>query len=86
MNSCEDRTLKIKVFGILGEKLKSNTLSITISDNSILLEELAKCLEELYPYLSMNEINLFSLAVKPHVLQADVNTAIDHTHISVEAL
>ncbi len=86
MNSCEDRTLKIKVFGILREKLESNTPSITISDNSISLEELAKCLKELYPYLSMNAINLFSLAVKHHVLQADANTAIDHTDISVEAL
>lgn len=58
MNSYEDRTLNIKVFGILREKLKSNTVSIPINNsNSISLEELTKCLKELYPYFSMSEIN-----------------------------
>jgi molybdopterin converting factor small subunit len=66
-NSCEDRTLKLKVFGILREKLKSNTLSIPINNNSISLEELKNCLKELDPYLSMNEIN-FVFAVNKVII------------------
>ena len=73
-NSCEDRTLKLKVFGILREKLKSNTLSIPINNNSISLEELKNCLEELDPHLSMNEIN-FVFAVNKVICNENVKVS-----------
>jgi molybdopterin converting factor small subunit len=73
MNSYEDRTLNIKVFGILREKLKSNTVSIPINNNSnsISLEELTKCLKEMYPYFSMSEIN-FVFAVNKVICNENV--------------
>ena len=72
MNSYEDRTLNIKVFGILREKLKSNTVSIPINNsNSISLEELTKYLKELYPYFSMSEIN-FVFAVNKVICSENV--------------
>jgi molybdopterin converting factor small subunit len=72
MNFYEDRTLNIKVFGILREKLKSNTVSIPINNsNSISLEELTKCLKELYPYFSMSEIN-FVFAVNKVICNENV--------------
>lgn len=72
MNSHEDRTLNIKLFGILREKLKSNTLIIPIHDNSISLKELEKCLKELYPSLYINEIN-FVFAVNNVISNENVN-------------
>lgn len=72
MNSHEDRTLNIKLFGILREKLKSNTLIIPIHDNSISLKELEKCLKELYPSLYTNEIN-FVFAVNNVISNENVN-------------
>ena len=72
MNSYEDRTLNIKVFGILREKLKSNTVSIPINNsNSISLEELTKCLKEMYPCFSMSEIN-FVFAVNKVICNENV--------------
>ena len=71
MNSSDGRTLKIKVFGTLREKLKSNTLSIPINNNSISLKELKKFLNELYPYLSRNEIN-FVFAVNKVVCNKNI--------------
>jgi molybdopterin converting factor small subunit len=72
MNSCEDRNLNIKLFGIVREKLKSNSLIIPIHDNSISLKELGKCLKELYPSLSVNEIN-FVFAVNKVICNENVN-------------
>jgi molybdopterin converting factor small subunit len=72
MNSCEDRNLNIKLFGIVREKLKSNSLIIPIHDNSISLKELGKCLKELYPSLSVNEIN-FVFAVNKVIRNENVN-------------
>jgi len=72
LNSHEDRTLNIKLFGILREKLKSNTLIIPIHDNSISLKELEKCLKELYPSLYINEIN-FVFAVNNVISNENVN-------------
>jgi len=72
LNSHEDRTLNIKLFGILREKLKSNTLIIPIHDNSISLKELEKCLKELYPSLYTNEIN-FVFAVNNVISNENVN-------------
>jgi MoaE-MoaD fusion protein len=71
VNSHDGRTLKIKVFGILREKLKSNTLSIPINNNSISLKELKKFLNGLYPYLSRNEIN-FVFAVNKVVCNKNI--------------
>ena len=71
MNSSDNRTLKIKVFGILREKLKSNILSIPINNNSISLEELEEYLKKLYPYLYMNKIN-FVFAVNKAVCNENV--------------
>ena len=48
MKSCHDTTLKIKVFGIVREKLKSDTLNIPMNNNSISLEEIKKYLKELF--------------------------------------
>jgi MoaE-MoaD fusion protein len=71
MNSCDNRTLKIKVFGVLREALKSNTLSIPINNNSISLEELAEHLKKLYPYLYMKKIN-FVFAVNKAVCNKNI--------------
>jgi len=72
MNSYEDKILNIKLFGIIREKLKSNTVSIPINNsNSISLEELTKCLKELYPYFSMGEIN-FVFAVNKVICNENV--------------
>ena len=72
MNYCDNRILKIKVFGILREKLKSNTLSIPINNNSISLEELEEYLKKLYPYLYMNRIN-FVFAVNKAVCNENIH-------------
>lgn len=71
LNSYKDRTIKIKLFGLVREKLKSNSLFIPIHDNSISLE-LEACLKELYPYLYMNEIN-FVFAVNKVICTENVN-------------
>jgi molybdopterin converting factor small subunit len=57
MNLTEYTTLKIRLFGILREKMDSNNLIISIHNTSISLKELRKYLEELYPSLGLNEIN-----------------------------
>ena len=72
MNSYEYRTLRIQLFGILREKLKSNNLIIPIYDNSISLNELGKYLKELYPSLYTNEIN-FVFAVNKVIRNENVN-------------
>jgi molybdopterin converting factor small subunit len=72
MNSYEDRTLNIKLFGILREKLKCNNLIIPINDNSISLKELEKYLKELYPSLYMDEIN-FVFAVNKVICNENIN-------------
>ncbi|MGE5634553.1 MAG: MoaD/ThiS family protein [Deltaproteobacteria bacterium] len=72
MNSYEYRTLRIQLFGILREKLKSNNLIIPIQDNSISLKELGKYLKELYPSLYTNEIN-FVFAVNKVIRNENVN-------------
>ena len=72
MKSCHDTTLKIKVFGIVREKLKSDTLNIPINNNSISLVEIKKYLEEFYPCLSKNEIN-FVFAVNKVIRNENVN-------------
>ncbi len=72
MKSCHDTTLKIKVFGIVREKLKSDTLNIPINNNSISLEEIKKYLKEFCPYLSKNEIN-FVFAVNKVIRNENVN-------------
>jgi molybdopterin converting factor small subunit len=72
MKSCHDTTLKIKVFGIVREKLKSDTLNIPINNNSISLEESKKYLKEFYPYLSKNEIN-FVFAVNKIIRNENFN-------------
>ena len=72
MNSYEYRTLRIQLFGILREKLKSNNLIIPIYDNSISLNELGKYLKELYPSLYTNEIN-FVFAVNKAVCNENIH-------------
>ena len=72
MNSSKDRNVNIKLFGILRETLKSNSLIIPIHDNSISLKELEKSLKELYPSLYMNEIN-FVFAVNKVICNKNVN-------------
>ena len=57
MNLTEYTTLKIRLFGILREKMDSDDLIISIHNTSISLKELRKYLEELYPSLCLNEIN-----------------------------
>lgn len=57
MNLSEYTTLKIRLFGILREKMNSDNLIISIHDTSISLKELRKYLEELYPSLGLNKIN-----------------------------
>ena len=57
MNLTKYTTLKIRLFGILKEKMDSDNLIISIHNTSISLKELRKYLEELYPSLGLNEIN-----------------------------
>lgn len=57
MNLSEYATLKIRLFGILREKMDNDDLIISIHDTSISLKKLRKYLEELYPSLGLNEIN-----------------------------
>lgn len=57
MNLTEYTTLKIRLFGILREKMDNDDLIISIHDTSISLKKLRKYLEELFPSLGLNEIN-----------------------------
>jgi molybdopterin converting factor subunit 1 len=72
MNLLEYATLKIKLFGILREKMDSDDLIISIHDTSISLKKLRKYLEELYPSLGLNEIN-FVFAVNKVICNEDIN-------------
>ena len=80
-NLTEDRILRIKLFGIFREKLRSNNLIIRINDNSISLKELRKNLEVLYPSLCMNDIN-FVFAVN-NVIQNENIEVTPHDEIAV---
>lgn len=80
-NLTEDRILRIKLFGIFREKLRSNNLIIPINDNSISLKELRKNLEESYPSLFMNGIN-FVFAVNK-VIRNDNVEVTPHDEIAV---
>jgi MoaE-MoaD fusion protein len=76
MKSChDDMTLKIKVFGIVREKLKSDILNIPINNNSISLEEIKKYLKEFYPYLSKKEIK-FLFAVNKVIRNENINVTL----------
>jgi molybdopterin converting factor subunit 1 len=72
MNLSECTTLKIRLFGILREKMESDNLLISIHDTSISLKELRKYLKELYPSLGLNEIN-FVFAVNKVICNEDMN-------------
>ena len=72
MNLLEYATLKIRLFGILREKMDSDDLIISIHDTSISLKKLSKYLEELYPSLGLNEIN-FVFAVNKVIRNENVN-------------
>jgi len=72
MNLTEYTTLKIRLFGILREKMDSDNLIISIHNTSISLKELRKYLEELYPSLCLNEIN-FVFAVNKVICNEDIN-------------
>jgi molybdopterin converting factor small subunit len=72
MNLLEYATLKIRLFGILREKMDSDDLIISIHDTSISLKKLRKYLEELYPSLGLNEIN-FVFAVNKVICIEDIN-------------
>jgi molybdopterin converting factor subunit 1 len=72
MNLSECATLKIRLFGILREKMDSDNLIISIHDTSISLKKLRKYLEELYPSLGLNEIN-FVFAVNKVICNEDIN-------------
>jgi molybdopterin converting factor small subunit len=72
MNLLEYVTLKIRLFGILREKMDSDDLIISIYDTSISLKKLRKYLEELYPSLGLNEIN-FVFAVNKVICNEDIN-------------
>jgi len=80
-NFTEDRILRIKLFGIFREKLKSNNLIIRINDNSISLKDLRKNLEESYPSLFMNGI-YFVFAVNK-VIRNDNVEVTPHDEIAV---
>lgn len=80
-NLTEDRILRIKLFGIFREKLRSNNLIIPINDNSISLKELRKNLEESYPSLFMKGIN-FVFAVNK-VIRNDNVEVTPHDEIAV---
>jgi len=71
MNLLEYATLKIRLFGILREKMDSDDLIISIHDTSISLKKLRKYLEELYPSLGLNEIN-FVFAVNKVICNEDI--------------
>lgn len=72
MNLLEYATLKIRLFGILREKMDSDDLIISIHDTSISLKKLRKYLEELYPSLGLNEIN-FVFAVNKVICNEYIN-------------
>ena len=72
MNLSEYATLKIRLFGILREKMDSDDLIISIHDTSISLKKLRKYLEELYPSLGLKEIN-FVFAVNKVICNEDIN-------------
>jgi len=72
MNLLEYATLKIRLFGILREKMDSDDLIISIHDTSISLKKLRKYLEELYPSLGLTEIN-FVFAVNKVICNEDIN-------------
>lgn len=72
MNLLKYATLKIRLFGILREKMDSDDLIISIQDTSISLKKLRKYLEELYPSLGLNEIN-FVFAVNKVICNEDIN-------------
>jgi len=72
MNLLEYATLKIRLFGILREKMDSDDLIISIHDTSISLKKLRKYLEELNPSLGLNEIN-FVFAVNKVICNEDIN-------------
>lgn len=72
MNLLEYATLKIRLFGILREKMDNDDLIISIHDTSISLKKLRKYLEELFPSLGLNEIN-FVFAVNKVICNEDIN-------------
>ena len=72
MNLSEYATLKIRLFGILREKMDNDDLIISIHDTSISLKKLRKYLEELLPSLGLNEIN-FVFAVNKVICNEDIN-------------
>ncbi|HEX5981267.1 MAG TPA: MoaD/ThiS family protein [Nitrososphaeraceae archaeon] len=72
MNLSEYATLKIRLFGILREKMDNDDLIISIHDTSISLKKLRKYLEELFPSLGLNEIN-FVFAVNKVICNEDIN-------------
>lgn len=72
MNLSEYATLKIRLFGILREKMDNDDLIISIHDTSISLKKLRKYLEELFPSLGLNEIN-FVFAVNKIICNEDIN-------------
>jgi MoaE-MoaD fusion protein len=72
MNLLEYATLKIRLFGILREKMDSDDLIISIHDTSISLKKLRQYLEDLYPSLGLNEIN-FVFAVNKVICNEDIN-------------
>lgn len=72
MNLLEYASLKIRLFGILREKMDSDDLIISIHDTSISLKKLRKYLEELNPSLGLNEIN-FVFAVNKVICNEDIN-------------
>jgi len=72
MNLLEYAILKIRLFGILREKMDSDDLIISIHDTSISLKKLRKYLEELYPSLGLNDIN-FVFAVNKVICNEDIN-------------
>lgn len=72
MNLSEYATLKIRLFGILREKMDNDDLIISIHDTSISLKKLRKYLGELFPSLGLNEIN-FVFAVNKVICNEDIN-------------
>jgi molybdopterin converting factor small subunit len=71
MNFYEESILKIKVFGIIREKLKDNLIIIPLNNGSISLKALRKNINELYPYLATNEIN-FIFAVNKAICNKNI--------------
>ncbi len=72
MNTVIHTNLKIKLFGILREKMKSDNLIIPIYDNSISLNELKNYLDELYPFFRTLDIS-FVFAVNKVIRNENVN-------------